>query len=704
MSSSRASILGLGLALLMVLGAGSALAADIQVGDVVRVSLPGESSLDNHYQVDKAGFITLPEVGQISIIGLDEPAMANKVRQTLELAYRDLTSLKVYIHKRQLLVRVSGYVKQPGEFTLDDDASVQMALQAAGGLRSGAQLDQMQLRRDGTQQVFNYKRYLDSGDNSALPRLMSLDTLFVPASPKIGNVEVDFDPANLADAGDAASERNAIKVFGEVNAAGSFSHKRDMSIVDLLMRAGGVTHLAGVEQIRVISDGRPELFNLKRYLDTGNTALLPDIAPGTTIFVPRQEEEIKAGSNTVYIMGEVFKPGAYESQKDATFMDILASAGGPTRFAETRQIRIIKGNGEIDAFDLSAFTEGLRSTPVPRVSPGDAIFVPEKTDVNEKSWLKVSPNRAVRVVGEVARPGRIEWSDEMSLMDLIAHVGGPTGTADTANIELIIPGEDGATTLTRFDLDGFISRGGNDLELPQIRAGSTIRVHALPDDPSDAKSLWVRQSSETSIYVFGEVGAPGRYRFKDSMHFLDILSAADGPTAAADLHNIRISHRNGEQARVSKLNLALYFETGDDNLLPRVKAGDSIYIPEKNRHWLDKPKEQTIRILGAVNKPGRYAFDDHMTLLDLLAEAGGPTSGAYVEKIAVVNLSCCAQQSRSFNLVEFAKTADFSSLPVIRNGDTVFIPEKDQSEFEKSRTALDDIFKVVSLAALLGIF
>ena len=45
------------------------------------------------------------------------------------------------------------------------------------------------------------------------------------------------------------------------------------------------------------------------------------------------------------------------------------------------------------------------------VGPGDAIFVPEKTDFNEKSWLKVAPSRAVAVMGEVVRPGRIEWSD-----------------------------------------------------------------------------------------------------------------------------------------------------------------------------------------------------------------------------------------------------------------------------------------------------
>ncbi|MCV5654726.1 hypothetical protein OFN54_25655, partial [Escherichia coli] len=94
--------------------------------------------------------------------------------------------------------------------------------------------------------------------------------------------------------------------------------------------------------------------------------------------------------------------------------------------------------------------------------------------------------------------------------------------------------------------------------MPRVSAGTVVRVHALPDDPSDNKSQWVSQSSDASIYVFGQINAPGRYRFTDEMHFLDILSAADGPTMDADIHNIRVTHRGLGYAKVSKLNLSMY--------------------------------------------------------------------------------------------------------------------------------------------------
>ena len=675
---------------------------EVKSGDMIRVFLPGEASLDRTFEVDRQGRVLMPEIGPVHLAGLNEQEMQAKLQSKLSFAFRDLNGLRVIVQEHRLRISVLGYVKQPGEVVLPDEAGLQMALQAAGGIKAGAQLDRIQLKRDQEEITFDYKKYLDSGDSSVLPKLESLDTIFVPASPKIGNVAVEFDPKSLTDKGDAAEDKTAVKVFGEVYTPGSFSFKVGASLVDMLMRAGGVTRYAGIEQIRIISDNEPVLFNLKQYLDTGDSGLLPNLKPGTTVFVPKQEEEIKAGANTVYVMGEVFQPGAYEGNAQAGFLDVLANAGGPTRFAETRQIRIIRNGGEVERFDLMAYTEGvLRTTP--KLLPGDAIFVPEKTDLNEKSWTKVAPDRAVKVIGEVVRPGRFEWTNEMSLMDLLAHAGGPKPNADTANIKIVVKEKSGESRAITFNLNSFTSGELSEAQLPKIKAGTTVMLPELPDDPSDNKSQWVRQASEDSIYLFGQFGAPGRYRFDAQMHFLDILAAGDGPTQNADLRNVRVSHRNGPHAKVSKLNLNLYFETGDENILPRVKPGDTIYIPEKNRDWLSESKEATVRVLGAVSKPGRYRFDDSMTLLDLLAEAGGVTDQGYAEKITVVNLSCCRDQARSFDLLEFSRTGDFNMLPLLRAGDTVYVPSEKDSNWQKARTGLSDLFRVVSMGALLGV-
>lgn len=689
------------LALWLAVAPAHAAGTALRVGDILTITLPGEAALNKDFQVDRQGQVTLPEVGAVKVAGMELPDATVAIRTALGKAYRDLERLTVVIKDRKLLVTVLGYVKTPGAVELPGDATIQMALTTAGGLAQGAQLDRLQLRRGREQTSFDYKKYLDTGDPSLLPELQPLDTIFVPASPLTGNVQIDFDGRTLAQAGDGAEERSAIKVFGEVNTPAIFAYKKDASIIDYIMRSGGVTRYAGVEQIRVISQGKPALFNLQQYLDTGDASVLPKIEPGSTIFVPKQVEEIRRGAFTVYVMGEVAKPGAFEGKEGASFIEVLANAGGPTRFADTRQIRIMRTNGKVDLFDLPRFTE-VAGGKLPQIFAGDAIFVPEKTDTNEPSWLKVPPSRAVQVMGAVVKPGRYEWSNEMSLFDLLAAAGGPSARGDIANVQILKSENDRARPI-RFDLGSFLQKGGALSSVPKIVAGNVIMVPELPIDPSDNKSQWTRQAPEQSIYVMGQVGAPGRYAFNANLHFLDIISAANGPTGTADLRNIRVSHRNQPGAAVTKVNLARYFETGDESILPRVRTGDVIFVPDRNKEWLDEGPENTVRVLGSVSKPGRYRFTDNMSILDLLAEAGGPTADAYQEKIVVVNLGDGNDQARAFNLVSFAKTGDVTKLPVVRAGDTVYVPNEAQSDWKIFMGGVKDAVSILSFFALLAV-
>ncbi|MGB0942313.1 MAG: SLBB domain-containing protein [Marinomonas sp.] len=674
----------------------------LRPGDVLNLKFPGEAEFNDTFQLDPQGYVTLPEVGGLFIEGMNPKQAEAFLIRRLSVVYRDLSKFELFLIERRLSVMVLGFVKTPGEIDLPQNSNVQMAINKAGGLSQGAQLDKLQIRRGKQTIQFDYKQYLDTGNQNVLPALEPKDVIFVPASPLIGNVQVDFDARTLTAAGDAAGQES-IKVFGEVHRPGTFSYKGKPSVLDMLMRAGGVTRYAGIEQIRVIQDGEPFPFNMREFLDTGQTGLLPEIKPGDVIFVPQASEQVEKGSRTVYIMGEVFKPGAMEMKDDTGFYDILATAGGPTRFAETRQIRIIRADGQVSAFDLQSYVDGNSDQGLPTIFPGDAILVPEKTDMNEKSWLKVHPNRSIRIMGAVNRPGRYEWADEMGLMDIIAHAGGPTAKADTSHLQVLSSDESQQVHSIEFDLKRFLERGGDLNSLPKLKAGDTVVMPELPQDPNDNRSQWTRQSSKSSIYIFGSVGAPGRYAFNRDLNLLDLLSAAQGPTATADLTNIRIARRGGTEADVTKLNLNLYFETGDESLLTNIQNEDVIYVPSLNKEWLQKPKERVVRVLGAVNRPGRYTFNDSMTVLDLLAEAGGPTVMALQDRISVVNRIDGEMHARRFDLVKFAKSGDFTNLPVIRAGDTLYIPSKEQSAWYQFLEGLKDLVTVASFAVLVGL-
>ncbi|WP_440906382.1 polysaccharide biosynthesis/export family protein (plasmid) [Catenovulum sp. SX2] len=670
---------------------------NLQVGDKLYLHVPGEVDFAQSFQIELNGKLNLPEIGEVYVEGKSIEAAQQALKLALSQVFIDLDQFYIEIKEREKIITVLGYVNEPNQVRIPDYGNVQMVLNQAKGLKPGAQLDRFQIRRDSEVVVFDYKSYLDSGDLTILPELKSGDVLFIPASPLIGNVQVEFDAQTLSSSGDASEAQKAVTLFGELHSPGTFSFKKDMTIIDALMRADGVTRYADVTKIRVIQNNVPQTFDLKAYLDSGNDDLLPRIQEGTTIYVPIMVEDVDVSPRTVYIMGEVQKPGAYEAPDNVSFLDILANAGGPTRFAETRQIRLLKESGETIQIDLQQFNENHAQVNLPNMTPGDVIFVPEKTDINEKSWLKVAPNRAVKVMGAVHHPGRYEWSDEMDLMDLLAHAGGPLKGANVTDIKIV---KSTSKQTIRFNLTEYVQSGSAKKNLPVIAAADVIIVEELPHDPKDNKSQWLRQSSEKSIYVIGQVGAPGRYAFSEQMHFLDILAAADGTNSNADIRNIRVTHRNGPRALVSKVDLALYFETGDESLLPKVLPGDTLYFPEKQKNWLQTSKSEVVRLMGAVKKTGRYDFDDSMTLLDLLAEAGGPTDNAMIDRIVVVNNGgCCKEQARVFDFEAYVKNPDATKIPVLRPGDTVYVPGQDENTWRNTFRDIVDILAVVALVA-----
>jgi protein involved in polysaccharide export with SLBB domain len=673
----------------------------IRIGDVLSIALPGEPALNKDFPVDRQGRVTLPEVGEVEVAGRTLQEATRLIRDRLSRAYREVQRVRVSVKEHRLIVSVQGYVHKPSEVNLPASAGIQEAIAAAGGFSQGAQLNKLQVQRGNQVIEFDLKKYLDTGDASGLPQLQPLDILFVPSSPVTGNVEINFDGRTLYDAGDAADLSQAVKVFGEVNKPGVFGYRPDLTVVDMIMRAGGVSYRAANDQIRLVNDDKPQIFNLQKFLDTGNRALLPDLKPGATIYVPRVTDDVRRGVNTVYVMGQVNKPGAYDTQPGVTFIDVLSNAGGPNRYGDTRLVKILRETGEVENFDLLAYTQGDK-VKLPEIRAHDTIFIPLTTETADRpSWLKITPDRAVQVIGAVVRPGRYEWSDEMTLFDLLGEAGGPNLRGDLSNVQILRSANDRATPI-KFNVKAFLKSGGSLASVPKIRAGNVVFVPELPESPVDNKTKWVEVPPESAIYIMGQVGIPGRYAFNDGLTFLDILTAANGPTATADLRNVRVSHRGGPGAKVEQVNLALYFTTGDEKLIPKVKPGDVIFIPDRvNKDWIDDSKEVTVRVIGAVSKPGRYHFIDSMTILDLLAEAGGPTNEAYQNKIVVVNLGCCEEKARVFDLVAFAKTGNIDLLPTVRPGDTIYVPNMQQAAWKQFQDAVSGIVPIAALIVAL---
>jgi hypothetical protein len=59
------------------------------------------------------------------------------------------------------------------------------------------------------------------------------------------------------------------------------------------------------------------------------------------------------------------------------------------------------------------------------------------------------------------------------------------------------------------------------------------------------------------------------------------------------------------------------------------------------------------------------------------------------------------EQARQFDLLSFAKTADTRMLPVVRAGDTVYVPEVTQHEVRQTLDFVKDVMSIMTSASSL---
>lgn len=86
------------------------------------------------------------------------------------------------------------------------------------------------------------------------------------------------------------------------------------------------------------------------------------------------------------------------------------------------------------------------------------------------------------------------------------------------------------------------------------------------------------------VKIWGEVVRPGIYQIPLGWDMMSALSQAGGPTLDAKLTDVRVLRAKlgkGEKNVLIFVNVREYIETGDQSLLPEIRAGDTIMIPPK---------------------------------------------------------------------------------------------------------------------------
>lgn len=99
-------------------------------------------------------------------------------------------------------------------------------------------------------------------------------------------------------------------------------------------------------------------------------------------------------------------------------------------------------------------------------------------------------------------------------------------------------------------------------------------------------------------------------------------------------------------------------------------------IREITLSLLGEEARRTIYIHGEVLNPGRYEFGTTPSVWEAVREAGGATAGASLEAVRIIRADDDGRRTEVVNLQKAIESGDFDSLPELRPGDTVIVPER----------------------------
>ncbi len=257
------------------------------------------------------------------------------------------------------------------------------------------------------------------------PRLQALDTIRI-----FGRYDLEAAPEFM--------------VYGEVRSPGSYRSSGEAHLRDAIYEAGGMTPEAWEESAQLFrsnADGSTKVFSISLHEalagDPLNNIL---IEPRDRILVHRQPERVNPPS--VYVRGEVARPGRFPLVANMRVSDLVRSAGGLmrsanptsadlTHYAATSGATPSVQPQESHSVNLGAALAREEAEDLP-LRDGDVLTVPQQT-----GWKNIGAS--VTIHGEVSKPGVYGIQPGERLSSLLRRAGGllPTAYAQAAVFERI---------------------------------------------------------------------------------------------------------------------------------------------------------------------------------------------------------------------------------------------------------------------------
>lgn len=430
----------------------------------------------------------------------------------------------------------------------------------------------------------------------------------------------------------AGIKQSNILVVGHVREPGLKIVSSFDSLVDVLIKAGGIDKTGSLRQIRVVRGGVTKRIDLYDILLQSRPAVDISLRSGDRIIVPPI-------GPTVGVGGAVNRPGIYE---------LLPSAAQKYRLQGTLARKI-------SPIELLNWAGGLIDRGVSRF-----VLIDPARDGQDHVAEVTSPFKAVigaggilmamsgekkkagqvTLAGQTRRPGLYALNQTHSLSALL-HSPSVLGSDIYPLIGVIARFDEPSLAheylsfSPRDVLDGIEDRHLVDGDTIHLFSMKEVRMlgrkkASFKEESSLSDPLLVTFLNERMVRLSGEVRRPGAYPVAGTISLAPLLKAAGGTKKQADLHKVELLYTGQTQGSRTAAKRKVHNLKKEDPETILVSVGDAVRIGATFQGIEDSA---FVLVQGEVKKPGQYPLIRGEKLSSLIKRAGGLTEQAYPEGV-----------------------------------------------------------------------
>jgi len=221
------------------------------------------------------------------------------------------------------------------------------------------------------------------------------------------------------------------------------------------------------------------------------------------------------------------------------------------------------------------------------------------------------------------------------------------------------------------------------------QAGATLTRLLSDDYVAPVTSVQINSYMSNQVIVLGDVGAPGIVHFLGQPTLLEALAKA-GPAKGegGQVPASKCAIFRGRD-RVFWLDLRGLYR-GDEFVVNfPLQPNDVVYVPYNI--------DNVVYVMGQVAKPGAYPVSPNMSVVQALAQAGGPTDSASTAKVSLARPSQNLEKDIDLdNLVKGDGATNYSVEP----GDIVYVPKRGLAKFGYVMQQLSPVTQMLMFAAV----